>query len=63
MILKQENLMQEKRDLLIIKEEQVETLREEISDLSQLKEITEATKKQTLNKNIAKPEQISSTIV
>ena len=63
MILKQENLMQEKRDLLIIKEEQVETLREEISDLSQLKEITEATKKQTLNTNIAKPEQISSTVV
>lgn len=47
MILKQENTLNEKRSLLEIKEEQVSTLREEITDLSQLIEITSSTQKQT----------------
>ena len=45
MIVKQENTLNEKRNLLTIKEDQVETLREEIADLSQLIQITNDTKK------------------
>ena len=54
MILKQEHTLSEKRNLLLIKEGQVETLREEISDLSQLIQITNETKKHQSSEDLRK---------